>query len=211
MSTLWPRTIGLSATSVYVTHNHLLLPAIFLYLYKNWKNTPNRIRTDTDRGLNPVPLPIGLLAHNGYDRPWSCNLRLKRPLLCHLSYIPAGYTYCINAPDETRTRMESKFRQIKSLVPYQLGDGCVHYNFNNRLHNCFRFMIVFSFIIKIFNPKDRIWTCVCRVWTGRTRRYTTHFNTLSHRREMVLTAYQTILLPLRACDKIWTCNHLLTR
>lgn len=103
-----------------------------------------------------MPLPIGLLAHNGYDRPRSCNLRLKRPLLCHLSYIPAGYTCCISAPDETRTRMESKFRQIKSLVPYQLGDGCIRSNLDNCLHNCFRFMIISPHLSMFLIPRTRI-------------------------------------------------------
>lgn len=59
--------------------------------------------------------------------------------------------------------MENDFRQIKSLVPYQLGDGCIRYNLDNRLYNCFRFMIISPLLQKFFNSKAEDRTLVYRV------------------------------------------------
>ena len=162
MSTLLgPRTIRLSATHL-SKHN--------CYLSNDFYSTPEGIRTLTlsQTGLSRRRLPIAAQGHSGHDRPWSCNLRFKRPLLCHLSYVPIGYTLyqC------TRRDSNSQFCRVKSPVPYQLGDGCIYYNFDNRLYKCFRFMNISPFL-KISNPRDGNRTHITRVWTGCTRRYTT--------------------------------------
>ena len=75
---------------------------------------------------------------NVCDRTWTCNLRIKSPLLCQLSHTDA-----YSASDEIRTHGI----RVKSPLPYHLATDAYYLGFSNCFRFCFRFMIFFSFVL----------------------------------------------------------------